>query len=357
MESQQTSSVIGRSPSTPQPSADAWQQAYNSVAPSLEPLRLTLKRPPQVNILRVNQVDAARLDVELTAMLREQLVKVFSLAQPGLLLRYEPELNAFLEFLIWRFSIWVDRPTPGNALMNLRYRDERSYSGLAMAGKVRTGLEGPGLSRFQKLSYCVAMVGGRYGWNRLQNLSAFQRWGDSDRSSWSRRAWGLLQRFESIYKAASFVNLVVFLHTGRYRSIIERVLKARLVYERPSMNRAVSFEYMNRQLVWHELSELLLLVIPLLNMISFKKVLSFSFSGEQSSVANNREDACPICERTSITVPYRTIPCGHVYCYFCLRTRCIANPSFRCARCEVQVTGMQRHQERVSLEGSDKRPG
>lgn len=43
-----------------------------------------------------------------------------------MLFQYEPELEAFLEFLIWRFSIWVDKPTPGNALMNLRYRDERA---------------------------------------------------------------------------------------------------------------------------------------------------------------------------------------------------------------------------------------
>lgn len=43
-----------------------------------------------------------------------------------MLFQYEPELDAFLEFLIWRFSIWVDKPTPGNGLMNLRYRDERA---------------------------------------------------------------------------------------------------------------------------------------------------------------------------------------------------------------------------------------
>ncbi|KAG5060052.1 hypothetical protein JHK87_001081 [Glycine soja] len=42
----------------------------------------------------------------------------------GMLFQYEVELDAFLEFLIWRFSIWVDKPTPGIALLNLRYRDE-----------------------------------------------------------------------------------------------------------------------------------------------------------------------------------------------------------------------------------------
>ncbi len=54
--------------------------------------------------------------------------------QPGLLLRYELELNALLEFLVWQFSVWVDRPTPGNALMNLRYRDERAFASLLAAG-------------------------------------------------------------------------------------------------------------------------------------------------------------------------------------------------------------------------------
>lgn len=40
----------------------------------------------------------------------------------------------------------------------------------------------------------------------------------------------------------------------RYRNLIERALRARLVYGNPNMNRSVSFEYMNRQLVWNEFS-------------------------------------------------------------------------------------------------------
>lgn len=53
-----------------------------------------------------------------------------------MLFQYEPELDAFLEFLIWRFSIWVDKPTPGNALMNLRYRDERAMEDRAKGKKL-----------------------------------------------------------------------------------------------------------------------------------------------------------------------------------------------------------------------------
>ncbi|KAG5229176.1 Peroxisome assembly protein [Salix suchowensis] len=209
-----------------------------------------------ISISRVNQFDAARLDIEMSAMLKEQLVKVFSLMKPGMLFQYEPELDAFLEFLIWRFSIWVDKPTPGNALMNLRYRDERAMDSI---GKVRTGLEGPGLTIAQKIWYCIATAGGQYTWARLQSFSAFRAWGDSEQRPLARHAWILIQRIEGLYKAASFGNLLIFLYTGRFRNLIERVLQARLVYGSPNMNRAVSFEYMNRQLVWNEFSVLLLL--------------------------------------------------------------------------------------------------
>lgn len=48
--------------------------------------------------------------------------------------------------------------------------------------------------------------------------------------------------------------------------MLERLLRARLVYSRAAMARALSFEYLNRQLVWHELSELLLFLLPLVNV-------------------------------------------------------------------------------------------
>ena len=41
------------------------------------------------------------------------------------------------------------------------------------------------------------------------------------------------------------------------------------------MARALSFEYLNRQLVWHELSELLLFLLPLLNVARLKSMVLF----------------------------------------------------------------------------------
>ncbi|XXG48033.1 hypothetical protein AAC387_Pa02g2577 [Persea americana] len=323
----------------PPPPEDAWIDGHRRLLPHWQSIRQSSQASIPISISRVNQVDAARLDVEMSAMLKEQLVKVFSLMKPGFLFQYEPELDAFLEFLIWRFSIWVDKPTPGNALMNLRYRDERS---VPMRGKeVRTGLEGPGLTVPQKIWYCLATVGGQYIWARLQSFSAFRRWGDSEQRSSARRAWVLIQRVEGFYKAASFSNLLIFLYTGRYRSIVERALRARLVYGSPNMNRAVSFEYMNRQLVWNEFSEMLLLLLPLLNSSSIKKFL-LPFSKDKSPGSSGDEAVCPICQANP-TIAFIAIPCEHRYCYYCLRTRCAATSSFRCVRCNEPVLAMQRH--------------
>lgn len=287
---------------------DAWVHTYQRLQPQWQSFSLSQQSTIPVSISRVNQVDAARLDIEISAMLKEQLVKVFSLMKPGMLFQYEPELDAFLEFLIWRFSIWVDKPTPGNGLMNLRYRDERT---MELRGKVRTGLEGPGLTVAQKIWYCVATVGGQYIWARLQSFSAFRRWGDSEQRSVARRAWIMIQRIEGLYKAASFSNLLIFLFTGRYRNLIERALQARLVYGSPNMNRAVSFEYMNRQLVWNEFSEMLLLLLPLLNSSSIRNFLR-PFSKNKSSSSEGDETACPICQ-ASPTIPFLALPCEHRY--------------------------------------------
>ncbi|XP_004983231.1 peroxisome biogenesis protein 2 isoform X1 [Setaria italica] len=296
------------------PPQDAWHAEFQRLLPLWQSLRDSSKVIIPISISRVNQFDAARLDVEMSAMLKEQLVKVFSLMKPGLLFQYEPELDAFLEFLIWRFSIWVDKPTPGNALMNLRYRDERL---VPITGKeVRTGLEGPGLSVSQKIFYCISFVGGQYIWSRLQSFSAFRRWGDLEQRPLARRAWGLVQNAEGLYQAASFFNLLLFLYGGRYKTIVERILKARLVYGSPNMNRAVSFEYMNRQLVWNEFSEMLLLLLPLLNSSSVKKFL-LPFSKDKSAGSFGDEANCPIC-RSSPSIPFIALPCQHrqVLCLF-----------------------------------------
>ena len=70
------------------------------------------------------------------------------------------------------------------------------------------------------------------------------------------------------------------------RSIIERVLSMRLVYQRANQARALSFEYLNRQLVWHELSELVLFLLPLINVEKIKRVVKQLLPSNSFSIAS-----------------------------------------------------------------------
>lgn len=95
--------------------------------------------------------------------------------------------------------------------------------------------------------------------------------------------------------------------------------------------------------------ELLLLVLPLLNMMSIRKVLMLPFSNG-SPLSSLPEDACAICEAQPITTPYMALPCGHLYCYYCLRTRSLADRNLKCLRCSVNIVALKRHQVEVSIE-------
>jgi hypothetical protein len=73
----------------------------------------------------------------------------------------------------------------------------------------------------------------------------------------------------------------------------------------------------------------------------------FPFSNDQTSAASLPEGTCPVCEAYPITTPFMAIPCGHLYCYFCLRTRTLADANFQCRRCSTNVVALKRFQEQV----------
>lgn len=50
--------------------------------------------------MRSSQLDAGRLDDELTSMLREQFLAAFALFRPAAVARLQPELTLLLELLV-----------------------------------------------------------------------------------------------------------------------------------------------------------------------------------------------------------------------------------------------------------------
>ena len=274
--------------------------------------------------------------------------------------RLQPELTLLLNFLIFRFSIWEGRPLPGMALMNLRFRNEINNNNNNTNNtntNNNSGVGGPGLSTVQRSLYCFGSVFLRYFWTRAGHTAASLHWGDAPLESWQGATWNVLRKVETGYKIASLLNILVFFKTGKYRSVLERVLRTRLVYARPSAGRAMSYEYLNRQLVWSEVSEVLLFLLPLVNAAAVKKAIhsilprlpNFPFNSNNSStggstvvVPHDDESApCGICGTAEILTPYAAEPCNHVFCYYCVRGHTAADPEFQCPTCFEKIEALR----------------
>lgn len=326
--------------------APSWAPAWEAAQSELAALAATAAGAPvPLRVLRVSQLDADRLDQELVELLREEVAKAVAPLRPGALAAHQPEVLLALEAVVFFFTTWRNRPTPGMALLNLRLRDEASVR----AGGGRHGLGGEGLRRSQRVALAALTVGGRWAWLRLGRLAATANWRGEPPGSWRLRAWAAMHRLETAWSIASLANLLAFLAYGTYRSLPERIVRARAVYAEPVMSRVISFDYMNRQLVWNELSELTLFVLPLLNTPRLRRTVARMLGGVLPStvppagaggLAESR-GWCPECHARPMSLPHVALPCTHEYCYYCLRARCEAEPSFRCLVCDERVVAMK----------------
>lgn len=280
--------------------------------------------------------------------------------------------------------MWDHNASYGATLQNLCYTDARH--------------RGPVLvppTRWQKVLYGIFTVGGRYGWSKWEDWLADKDAGyeeviqdhvyrrayeaDQDKSSAKVR---VLSKITSLalttHSLAAFVSFLVFLVNGRYRTLLDRILRLRLAAPSRNVNREVSFEYLNRQLVWHAFTEFLLFFLPLVGISRWRRWLSRAWRKAKILATNesSREDemsskgelaflperTCAICyhdqnptstseneimaisgasggvvgsAQTDITNPYETIPCGCVYCFVCLAKRLEAEEGegWICLRC------------------------
>ena len=321
------------------------------------------KPAPDVRVLRVAQVDAGRLDDELVSLLREQFNRVFAMVFPGAVTRRQSELTLLLDALVFYFTVWSHRPTPGMELMNLRYRDERpsssSSSGSSSSSQRstgRTGMEGAKLSVSQRLLYGTAFVGGRFAWSKLRRAIGAGRWADEPEGSWRRVASSAVNALEATYSALALVNLLAFLNRGRYRTLTERALRTRLVYGEPHARRMVSYEYLNRQLVWREVSELALFVLPMVSAPGLRRAASRAFGGgpggapggdpgggAEGGAEGCRGGPCVECGGEPAGARYASTPCGHAFCYYCAASRAgtRGDRGYTCPRCREPVRGIR----------------
>lgn len=319
---------------------------------------------------RVGQVDAELLDDELLDLLKGQVADALKYFAGGHLQDdWSAEISLALRAVLFKLTIWDHNATYGAALQNLRYTDARRDGAVLVPP-----------SKLQKSVYGLFTVVGSYAWNRWEDWLVDQDDGYDQPSPRVRRLSRLTSALTTAHSAAACVSFLVFLLNGRYRTLLDRVLRMRLAPPTSQVSREVSFEYLNRQLVWHAFTEFLLFVLPLVGINRWRRWLSRTWRktreimhvGADPNDASARgeyaflpERTCAICyqdqndatttenevmaaaassgivgsAQTDVTNPYETIPCGCVYCFVCLATRLEREEGegWTCLRCGEHV--------------------
>ncbi|TPX34314.1 hypothetical protein SmJEL517_g03015 [Synchytrium microbalum] len=252
---------------------------------------------PPMKILRVSQLDAESLDAELGNMVQEGFWRIFTHFGDHWKEMYQPEVSVILQYLMSHLSIYATGASYGSQLQNLKYRNESRHF-----GKYESAMLDAPLTTTQKALHAILHIGAPYAWIRVNRYATLQEWSEMPSNSWQHQVWKYLQVAENVYKVVTTVNFLVFLYDGRYRSVIDRILSMRLVYTRREMARQVSFEFMNRQLVWHAFTEFLLYLVPLINLSSLKNTILRTLSPKSSSDVNLHPSICAICFANSANV-------------------------------------------------------
>ncbi|RAQ68632.1 peroxisome biosynthesis protein (Peroxin-2) [Aspergillus flavus] len=299
---------------------------------------------------RVGQVDAELLDEELLGLLKGQVGNALKYFGPQAREDWSHEIQFALRAILFKLSIWDHNASYGAALQNLKYVDTRSKGPIHSAP-----------TKWQKSLYGLLTVGGRYAWEKWESWLINQEGGYDEPSREVRMLARMTDLISTTHSIAAFISFLVFLVNGRYRTLVDRILRIRLTPPSAQASREVSFEYLNRQLVWHAFTEFLLFLLPLVGISRWRRWISRAWRRTMSSIRSSDGDSeeaekqgelaflpertCAICYKasnpesateseviaasaasggilgsaqTDITNPYEAIPCGCVYCFVCL---------------------------------------
>jgi peroxin-2 len=199
--------------------------------------------------------------------------------------------------------------------------------------------------------YLVVQILLPYVFNRLSLKS--QNWVALSPDNPRKKIWLLLTKVEIFWKYLSFLHFIYFLLSGKYVSLANQILGLRLVYASTGA-RHVSFDFMNRQLIWNGFSEFMFFIMPMLNVSRVKEFFRNFFQLQHwtgSSESGQDIDlldkvSCGICGESPIVIPYtdKEGVCKHNYCYYCLQQKLLEGGNYFCPRDKTKIVAIKRVQ-------------
>ncbi|KAM7370029.1 hypothetical protein PAMP_011315 [Pampus punctatissimus] len=303
---------------------------------------------PLTPVLRINQLDALELDSALEQLVWTQFSQCFQNCRPGLLTPLEPELRALLQLLLLRFTLYSSSTTVGQSLLNLRYHNTLSSSPCYRP-----------LSPRQKLGLALFTAGPRWLQERSHSLllSLGLSPGGSEFNS------GFLQKglrscltlVSSIAQLASLINFLVFLKKGHHPVVAERMVGARAVFSKPNVIQDITYQYMNRELLWHGFAEFLIFLLPLINMRKLKSTVCWILLGGESAGVDCGRNGQGVWKECGLCGEWPTMPhmvgCQHVFCYYCIKSHSIANTHITCPKCGAEAGKLEPVKMEVEMVG------
>ena len=303
-------------------------------------------------------------------LLKGQVGEALKYYGPHIRDEWAQEILLALRAMLFKLSIWDHDASYGASLQNLKYIDARAGA---------NSFKPP--TKLQKGLYGVFTVLGRYAWEKWEEWLVDQEGGYTAPSERIQMLSRLTSRIATMHSIAAFSSFLVFLVNGRYRTLIDRILRLRLTSPTSQVSREVSFEYLNRQLVWHAFTEFLLFLLPLVGISRWRRWLGRAWRRTKATLNSSTQDedidaveksgplsflperTCAICYQdqnpastseadvlgansasgggvigsatTDIVNPYEAISCECIYCFVCLATKLEAEEGegWSCLRC------------------------
>lgn len=316
-----------------------------------------------MRVERASQLEAERLDSELLSLLLAHFSSTLRFFHGGISQAPSPELQLLFRGLLYTATTLQHRPTPGRELHNLRLR-----RGLTRASAARYGDERAPLTALQRAVILAVDVLLPYLWSLLYTraLRAAGEVDDSERErwreerlpgTWARQLVHGMDSAEIVARAAGLVNVLAFLKSARFPTLAHRIAGVDMCYADVGATRAVSFEFVNRQLVWSGFAEFLVFLSPVLASSRITRLL---WRAAGTAVPTVREGAtlsssepagegrsalgqsCGVCGSSTPTMPHLALPCRHRFCYVCIAVSIEKEPSVSCQHCGVAVHAIAR---------------
>ena len=325
-------------------------------------------------------LDALALDAEIETVLFARWRRV--LGSGKFADRLQPEALALLRAaLLWMASSSDTRASAGEALLGLQRRswsdvDKASHHGTALSSAIlpaaAAAASASGVSKRRVLLLGAVAILLPWAWTRLSQQLASR---DADGPRWMR----LVRRLEGIAAVGSLLVTMRFLHRGGAPTLPMFIAGMSLAHALPMVPRPPAFDFMEQQLVWRCIADLMLAARnlwqaaprlpspanapdesaataqPAREMLArfAQRIGLLPSTGTQAGIVTagpdgdqegdqegdeegDQEDACAFCGAAPAHTPLAA-PCGHVCCYYCLATARVASTRARCPRCRTRL--------------------